>query len=51
MGYINQQKYYTNDGVNPTNANFGSYQFVSLSDIVKSFLLCHLEIQTGNFQS
>ena len=23
MGYINQKKYYTNDGVNPTNANWG----------------------------
>tara|TARA_R100000231_G_scaffold73717_1_gene57753 strand:+ start:800 stop:1720 length:921 start_codon:yes stop_codon:yes gene_type:complete len=41
MGYINQQKYYTNDGVNPTNANFGSYQFVSLSDIVRNFLLMY----------
>ena len=37
MGYIDQKKYYTNDGVNPTNANFGSYQFVSLTDIVRNF--------------
>ena len=41
MGYIDQKKYYTNDGVNPTNANFGSYQFISLSDIVKNFLLMY----------
>ena len=41
MGYIDQKKYYTNDGTNPTNANFGSYQFVSLDNIVKNFLLMY----------
>jgi len=41
MAYINQQKYYTNDGVNPTNNNWGSYQFVSLSDIITNFLLMY----------
>jgi len=41
MSYINQQKYYTNDGVNPTDANWGSYQYVSLNDIITNFLLMY----------
>ena len=41
MAYINQKKYYTNDGVNPTNANWGSYQYVSLEDIVNNFELMY----------
>lgn len=41
MSYIDQKKYYTNDGVNPTNLNWGSYQFVTLSDIVNNFLLMY----------
>jgi len=41
MPYINQKKYYTNDGVNPTNENWGSYQYVSLSDIVNNFMLMY----------
>ncbi len=41
MGYINQKKYYTNDGVNPTNENWGSYQYVSLSDIINNFMLMY----------
>ena len=41
MGYINQRKYYTNDGVNPTDANWGSYQYVSLEDVVKNFQLMY----------
>ena len=41
MAYINQQKYYTNDGVNPTDANWGSYQYVSLEDIVRNFQLMY----------
>ena len=41
MAYINQRKYYTNDGVNPTDANWGSYQYVSLEDIVKNFQLMY----------
>ena len=41
MAYINQQKYYTNDGVNPTNNNWGSYQYISLLDIVKNFQLMY----------
>ena len=41
MAYINQKKYYTNDGVNPTDANWGSYQYVSLEDIVTNFELMY----------
>ena len=41
MTYINQRKYYTNDGVNPTNENWGSYQYVSLEDIVRNFQLMY----------
>ena len=41
MAYINQRKYYTNDGVNPEDANWGSYQYVSLEDVVKNFQLMY----------
>jgi len=41
MAYINQRKYYTNDGVNPTDTNWGSYQYVSLEDVVKNFQLMY----------
>ena len=37
MAYINQKKYYTNDGATPTNENWGSYQYVSLEDVVNNF--------------
>lgn len=36
---MDQQKYYTNDGVNPTDLNWGSYQYIGLTDIVNNFLL------------
>ena len=39
MAYMDQQKYYTNDGVNPTDLNWGSYQYIGLTDIVNNFLL------------
>lgn len=41
MAYIDQKKYYTNDGATPTNANWGSYQYVSLKDIISNFLLMY----------
>ena len=41
MAYIDQKKYYTNDGANPTDINWGSYQYVSLTDIVNNFLLMY----------
>jgi len=44
MAYISQYKYYENDGTIPLNANWGSYQYISLQDIVNNFMLMH----TGN---
>lgn len=44
MAYISQYEYYDNNGNNPQDANWGSYQYVSLQDIVTNFLLMH----TGN---
>jgi len=44
MAYISQYEYYENNDNNPTDANWGSYQYVSLNDIVNNFLLMH----TGN---
>jgi hypothetical protein len=41
MAYISQYKYYENEGVAPTNENWGSYQYVSLFDIVNNFLLMY----------
>jgi hypothetical protein len=44
MAYISQYEYYENNGSNPKDANWGSYQYVSLFDIVNNFMLIH----TGN---
>lgn len=44
MAYISQYQYYDNNGNAPQDANWGSYQYVSLQDIVTNFLLMH----TGN---
>jgi len=41
MAYISQYEYYDNNGVNPTDTNWGSYQYVSLQDIVNNFLLMY----------
>ena len=41
MAYIDQKNYYTNDGATPTNANWGSYQYVSLKNIIGNFLLMY----------
>jgi len=41
MPYITDYQYYENAGGNPENANWGSYQFVSLTDIVNRFLLIY----------
>ena len=38
MTYINQYQYYTNNGNAPEDANWGSYQYVSLQDIVNNFM-------------
>lgn len=41
MTYISQYQYYDNGGNSPQDANWGSYQYVSLSDIVNNFLLMY----------
>ena len=41
MAYINQRKYYTNDGIAPTDSNWGSYQYVSLDNIMTNFELMY----------
>ena len=44
MAYLSQYEYYENNGHTPQDANWGSYQYVKLEDIVNNFLLMH----TGN---
>lgn len=44
MAYLTDFQYYDNAGVPPTDQNWGSYQYVSLSDIINNFMLMH----TGN---
>lgn len=44
MAYISQYQYYENAGASPIDANWGSYQYVSLYDIVNNFML----IYSGN---
>jgi len=41
MAYITAYQYYENNGNNPENANWGSYQYVSLYDIVNNFMLMY----------
>jgi hypothetical protein len=41
MGYLSQYQYYTNNGDTPQDANWGSYQYISLEDIVTNFLLMY----------
>jgi hypothetical protein len=41
MTYISQYQYYENNGANPEDANWGSYQYVSLYDIVNNFMLMY----------
>ncbi len=41
MAYISQYQYYENGGANPDDANWGSYQYVSLYDIVNNFMLMY----------
>tara|TARA_R110000764_G_scaffold12618_1_gene36886 strand:- start:117 stop:1040 length:924 start_codon:yes stop_codon:yes gene_type:complete len=41
MAYITQYQYYENGGVSPANENWGSYQYVSLEDIVNNFMLMY----------
>tara|TARA_B100000965_G_scaffold400342_1_gene422070 strand:- start:12479 stop:13399 length:921 start_codon:yes stop_codon:yes gene_type:complete len=41
MAYLSQYQYYENAGVSPTDANWGSYQYVPLTDVVNNFLLMY----------
>jgi len=41
MAYLSQYQYYDNDGNQPQDANWGSYQYVSLEDIVNNYLLMY----------
>lgn len=41
MAYINQYQYYTNNGTAPEDSNWGSYQYVSLQEIVNNFMLMY----------
>ena len=41
MAYLSQYQYYENAGVAPSNVNWGSYQYVPLTDIVNNFLLMY----------
>lgn len=41
MAYITAYQYYENNGKTPENANWGSYQYVSLYDIVNNFMLMY----------
>jgi len=41
MAYITDYQYYENGGNVPTDSNWGSYQYVSLEDIVNNFMLMY----------
>ena len=41
MAYISAWQYYENGGGTPENENWGSYQYVSLEDIVNNFMLMY----------
>tara|TARA_R110002012_G_scaffold307658_1_gene513292 strand:- start:19182 stop:20102 length:921 start_codon:yes stop_codon:yes gene_type:complete len=41
MAYISDYKYYENNGNTPQDENWGSYQYVSLDDIVSNFMLMY----------
>lgn len=42
MSYITNYQYYTNNGNVPEDANWGSYQYVSLADIINNFILMYV---------
>jgi len=41
MAYISQYQYYDNSGNAPQDTNWGSYQYISLDDVVNNFLLMY----------
>lgn len=42
MAYLNGYQYYENAGNLPENKNWGSYQYIPLSDIVNNFMLMYV---------
>lgn len=40
--HIDQRKYYSNDGVNPVDDNWGTYQYLLLQDIINNFILSYV---------
>lgn len=42
MAYLNGYQYYENAGNVPENENWGSYQYVSLDDVVNNFMLMYV---------
>ena len=46
MAYLSQYQYYANSGASPEDANWGTYQYVSLEDVVNNFML----IYAGNHE-
>lgn len=42
MAYISDRKYYENDGVGQGDENWGSYQYITLADIVNNFMLMYV---------
>jgi len=46
MTYISNLQYYENNGTVPTDLNWGSYQFVSLYDVVNNFMLIYNDNDT-----
>ena len=42
MPYITNYQYYTNNGAQPQDANWGSYQYVTLKDIINNFMLMYV---------
>lgn len=41
MSYLSQYQYYENNGSQPMDANWGSYQYISLEDIVNNYMLMY----------
>tara|TARA_R110002072_G_scaffold32470_4_gene99087 strand:+ start:3777 stop:4697 length:921 start_codon:yes stop_codon:yes gene_type:complete len=41
MAYITDYQYYENGGIVPEDSNWGSYQYVTLEDIVNNFMLMY----------
>lgn len=41
MAYLNDYQYYANEGGTPKDKNWGSYQYVTLNEIVNNFMLMY----------